>query len=306
MNRKSMRLACLVLPAVVLFGCGYPGPKSEDPGPGIHAEGWIGIYVQNLDREMQRYLDLPSRHGALVTDVVDNGPADVAGLRREDVIIRVDGKSIRDTDGLTRRVLASRPGNRLRLEVVRDGERERLTVRVGERPDSFADEPDSPRHPQPPYGSPSDGNVWLGIQPADLNSDLGQYFHVEENGGVLVLSVAQDSPASAAGLRSGDVILRIDGDIVPDTEALLSVLSEKEPEQRIEIEIQRRRRTRTLRARLDRKQNQSYFKVRPEDKNRWEEGLREWKKNLKKWKDNLSDKLHEDSGDQQGGSRRYY
>ena len=242
-------------------------------------DGWIGVYVQDIDSDLRRYLDIDVRHGVMVNDIVNDGPAEKSGLQREDVIVRFDGKRIRDTKDLTRAVRRITPGKKVKLEIVRNQEKKQLTISVDEQPSRSYSRHRSRREKRKPrtYSFRGDRRPWLGVHIANLNDDLSSYFDAGKDEGVLVLSVVEESPAEAAGLKAGDIITQINSEKVHNKEELIELISDAEDEQ-VEITFKRKGDERKVVVELER---MSHF-----DEENWEEwrhGLLEWKDGLREW-----------------------
>ena len=118
----------------------------DDNGPSASGGGYLGVRVQEITRDLQRARDLPNTQGALVSMVADGSPADQAGIRRGDVIVRVDGNEITDPDELIREMGDEDAGARVTVVVLRDGSRRTFEVTLGRRPAS-ADAPPTYRRP---------------------------------------------------------------------------------------------------------------------------------------------------------------
>ncbi|MDZ7412683.1 MAG: PDZ domain-containing protein [candidate division KSB1 bacterium] len=188
---------------------------------------WMGVYVRKLDQEQREELGIKERRGVVIERVAPDSPAEKAGLEEDDVILKVDGKEVKGPDELVAAVKAKRPGDKIKVEYVREGRRHeaevvlarapRVTERVVIRP--------FPRLEGRVWGE----EAWLGVQLQELNASLAEYFGVKEDEGVLVTEVKERSPADKAGLRPGDVITRLDEEQVSDVEDIAEVLSDKEP-----------------------------------------------------------------------------
>ena len=96
--------------------------------------GYLGVRVQDIDRELQEARELPSTEGALVNRVEDESPADKAGLKRGDVIVRLDGEEIEDSAELIREMREKKPGTSVQIAAVRAGTRHNFEVKLGNRP----------------------------------------------------------------------------------------------------------------------------------------------------------------------------
>jgi serine protease Do len=218
----------------------------SDSGP-----GWLGIRMEEVGSEKAKELKLTAERGALVTYVADDSPAAKAGLKVNDVITEFDGQRVEGTMALERLVHEVPPGRSVSLSVWRDGHAQSLTVeirshRAGRIADgnrdyfySITPGPDMEIAPIPPIppipaiefgplgGMRMFGAPLLGIDAEDLSGQLGNYFGAPDGEGVLVREVMPGTPAEKAGLKAGDVILRVDGKRVKNSEDLRTVLRDK-------------------------------------------------------------------------------
>lgn len=97
--------------------------------------GYVGVGIQNLSRDQIEALGLPEDFtGALVGEVTPGGPAEAGGVQIGDIVTRLNGAAVRDRTDLTRRIGQVSPGETVRLEVLRDGRRQNLSIRVRARP----------------------------------------------------------------------------------------------------------------------------------------------------------------------------
>jgi predicted metalloprotease with PDZ domain len=187
-------------------------------------KGYLGVQLQNLDKALLEALDLTDvDSGVLVSDVVDDSPADEAGLRRGDVITSFDGKPVRNARDLTRLVADTEVGTTVTLEVARKGETKSIEVEIGrqESPRVFTWRGDPSSLPSMMLQA---GGPRLGVRVEEMNAKLGHYFGTEE--GLLVLEVYDDSAAKDAGIEVGDVLQDVDGAAIDDVASLRDALEE--------------------------------------------------------------------------------
>jgi len=165
--------------------------------------GYLNVVVTNIDQKTQEAFNLPSRDGALVQSVTKGGPGDKAGLKEGDAIVSVAGTPVKETRQLIDRVSATPPGQKLDLDIYRNGKRQTLTVTVGERPGGEGEGSTQSEKADTPVSR-------LGLEIEDLNARNRRQFDVsKEIEGVVVTDVTDMSPADDAGLRPGDVVLRV-------------------------------------------------------------------------------------------------
>ncbi len=192
-------------------------PQLKEKGKVIR--GYLGVSISNLDQKAQEAFKLPSRNGALVQSVSRPGPADKAGIKAGDVIIAVDGMPVKETRQLIDHVSAIAPGSTTELEVIRDGKRQTISVVLGERPDAEGDQTAS----TPTDNTPSSK---LGLKVDDLSTRARRQFEVPtEIEGVVVTDVSDSSPADEAGLRPGDIVMRIDSHDLTSQQEFTDALS---------------------------------------------------------------------------------
>jgi serine protease Do len=176
-------------------------PQLKDKGKVVR--GFLGVTITNIDQKAQEAFKLPSRDGALVESVTKSGPADKADVKAGDVIVAVAGSPIKETRQLIDRVSATAPGHKVDLELIRDGKRHTVSVLLGERPAVEGEQTPTTTKEETPTSK-------IGLQVDDLSARTRRQFEVPEDvDGVVVADVTDMSPADEAGLRQGDVIMRV-------------------------------------------------------------------------------------------------
>ncbi|HYD89197.1 MAG TPA: Do family serine endopeptidase [Vitreimonas sp.] len=178
--------------------------------------GWIGVSIQPLDRDIARSLGLDEPRGALVATVVPDGPAARAGIQQGDVILTFNGERIEDSRDLTQRVGATPIGNNSRIEVLRNGQRRTLNMRLQERPSeqqlAAANPPPSATPETPPESGGAgvaQSSLGLSVRPmtAEDRTRLGL---AANDAGLVVTAVEPTSDAAQKGIGVGDAILQAD------------------------------------------------------------------------------------------------
>ncbi len=182
---------------------------------------YLGVGVKEVTTERARALKLKEEHGVEITTVEPESPADKAGLKPGDVVLEYNGQRVEGTQQFVRFVRETPPGRTVRLTVFRNGSTQTVTATVAERKGRSFNVP-VPKIDEEifmklkdftPPDVPRVTMSWragvLGIEGEPLRgSQLGDFFGVKE--GVLVRSVMKDTPAEKAGIRPGDVIVRVD------------------------------------------------------------------------------------------------
>lgn len=255
------RTARILLLAVLALGltAGVGEAKSK-------RTAWMGVYTQSVDRELALDLKLENRRGALISAVVGDSPAKEAGLKKNDVIIAVDGKPIDDADDLTEAISAHADGDEITVRIVRDGSEQdvKVTLESRRRGDvvfwSWDDNPPKARA----YAEALDSyrvhgsRGYLGVRVSDLSAQLGHYFGVEKGRGALVTEVTKGSPAESAGVRAGDVIVAIDDETVYDSRDVTSLVRESEKGEEVSIRVIRDKKELTLSATIEEEEGRDY------------------------------------------------
>ena len=187
---------------------------------GIVERGWLGVSIQDVDRNLAESFGLDRPRGALIAQVGRDSPAERAGLQSGDVITVFDGEPIETSADLPHVVGLIAPGTRVEALIVREGEEQAIDVEVG---GLAADEV-----ARVEAGAAADGSITLlGMRIAEAEpamlSELGL------SGGVVIREVALNSPAEEAGVRSGDILTRLGSRPISRVEDLESATDELSP-----------------------------------------------------------------------------
>lgn len=173
--------------------------------------GYVGLGLRSLSPDGWEALGQPKDFkGAYIETVTEDGPAARAGARSGDLLVAVNGEAVANSQEATRRVGAARPGDTIRLEVIRDGRRQTLNVRSGTRPseDQLNAEEGSGAG-KPGQAQPGQSDTVEGLGVGALNSSARSRFGIPESvTGVVVTSVTPGTPAARLGFQPGFVITR--------------------------------------------------------------------------------------------------
>jgi serine protease Do len=174
---------------------------------GFIRRGYLGVYLQPIDDELRTGLDLPSdvKGGALVAKVADGGPADKSGIESGDVITAVNGKEMALSSEIVNTIGLARPGTTLTLTVYRDGKARQLKTTIDQHPE------DAQNGQRQAAAAKVDKDAPFGLRVTANTPNLRKTYRLESKTGAVISDVGDDSPADRAGLRPGDVILKVDG-----------------------------------------------------------------------------------------------
>lgn len=272
-RRAFVLLISLALTGVIALAQAPPHPSqvpATPPAPGepfgpngpnfsLFFEGgsFLGVHAEDINKENSGRYGLREVRGVGITSVVKDSPAEKAGLKKDDVIVRFDNENVTSVRKLNRLVSEVAPDQTVRLAISRGGSEQELAVTIGKRQD-YSNAMRGMQGQLAPFGdkwrvegleglkglkalkgleglhSDKDGFVFafgnsrrIGVSTTQLTKQLADYFGVSDGKGVLVTSVANDSPAAKAGIKAGDVITALDGESVEDAGDLSRALNKK-------------------------------------------------------------------------------
>lgn len=174
--------------------------------------GWIGVQIQSISEDMAESFGLDKPRGALIAGVTPNGPAEKSGLKQRDVVLSFDGKDVPDSKKLPRIVADSKVGETVDVIVMRGGKRQTLKLKVGELEDSDKQQAAAKggKGPAPKEAEPPGTIDPFGITVARLTDTLREKHGLQNaQKGVVVVKVAEGSPAAEKGIKVGDLILEV-------------------------------------------------------------------------------------------------
>jgi len=163
--------------------------------------GWIGIYIEDITPEEKDALGLDSTKGAIVSKVVEDSPADKAGLKPYDVIIKADNKKIKNGAELKLKIGSTPPGETVVFDIIRDKNQIQKKVKIGKLGDDESTEETNKKT----LGSEKQ----LGLKLVPLTERTARNYGIPEAGGLLVLNVEPYSPADEADFNRGDIIVEV-------------------------------------------------------------------------------------------------
>ena len=194
--------------------------------------GWLGVAIQNIAPEMLDAFQLDDANGALVSGIVTDAPADKAGLQQGDVIVGFHGSEVADSSTLPSLVAVVAPGTTVDVEIIRNGQRMTIPVTLGELEEDEAARIASLE--------PSGVEELLGIQVDAIDEDIARELRTDDDRGVVVTDVADESPAANAGIQPGDIIREVNRRTVEDLDAYEDATAQIEGGEAVLLLLERR------------------------------------------------------------------
>ena len=189
--------------------------------------GYLGVYIQSIDADLARKFGLEKPVGVLISKVFKDSPAEKAGLKVGDLILRYGGKEVESPSHLQTMVISTEPGTKVKLEIVRGKKHRTIEVKIGKRSEKE-------------MVARTEKTSWLGITVQTLTPDLAKKFGYDENlKGVIVVDVDPKGPAAEKGIRRGDVIREMNNREVRSVRDYKRILKESDPKEGVLLWIQR-------------------------------------------------------------------
>jgi serine protease Do len=173
------------------------GIKDQLIETGEVRRGYVGVGMQQIDPDMADFFNLEDNKGALITRVVEDSPADEAGLKKDDVIIQIGDKKVEDTQDVFNIIGFTAPETQVEFVIIRNGKEKKMIVKVGSKAESE-------------LADTSDLGQKFGLTVSTIDEDMAdQYNNANEGEGVVVVEVKPGSPAARVGIREGMVVLEV-------------------------------------------------------------------------------------------------
>jgi serine protease Do len=186
--------------------------------------------MQDINEDLYETLELQTRNGAIVSDIVEGSPASKSGLVEGDVIVSFEGKEISNGSELKNLVSSTDPGSRVKLGIYRDNKKKNIFVTLEEREDTVV--------------ATTNVNYEFGLLLENPSEDLINKYKLNEKNpsniqGVIVTGVEDNSPAEEAGLQEGDIITRVGRKKIYSTKDFLSEMSKFDDESKVLFLVKR-------------------------------------------------------------------
>ncbi|MDQ2922176.1 MAG: PDZ domain-containing protein [Acidobacteriota bacterium] len=311
-NAFCFLVSLLLTSGVVLAQQAAPAPPGSPSMPAVPGEplgafslfieggSFLGVYAEDVNKENMGRYGLREVRGVGITQVVKDSPAEKAGIKKDDVILRFDGDSVTSVRKLNRLVSEVAPDQTVRLGISRGGSEQEVSVTIGKRDQSLnafhrleglegfrgmegfkgleglqkldgfkgleglkdLKVPGAQVWKWEGQGPGNDGfaialgnNRRMGVSTVQLTKQLADYFGIANGKGVLVTAVSDDSPAAKAGLKAGDVITTVDGEMIEGPGDLSRAIN-KNKDGDVTVVIIRDKKQRTIKVTPEKAQGQ--------------------------------------------------
>ncbi len=264
--------ALLLIPSGLVLAQQTPAAPELPDNFTFHFNGgsFLGIYTEEITRENMGRYNLREVRGVAISKVIEGSPAEKAGLKKDDVVVRFNGEDVTSVRKLNRLISEVAPDHAARVTISRSGGEQELSVTLAQRKD-FTTAMTLPRMDgqsrkelENLFGNQGTFNLALGssrrigVSTTVLTKQLADYFGAAAGHGVLLTSVRDDSPAAKAGLKAGDIITEVDGEKIEDAGDLSRAINRK-TEGEITLTIVRDKSQRTIRVTPEKGEGMQYF-----------------------------------------------
>ena len=236
--------------------------------------GYLGVQINDAEEK-----------GALVVEVNKGTPAEAAGIKKDDIIIKIDGKPMPGYRAVVKYIMDKKPDEQVTITVLRKGKEKEFKAKLTSRPkakkgkdllkiinpelslldiEGLENMPKLEKELQKLSKESAKmlleetKGAFLGVYLQDLGEGLAEYFGVKK--GVLITGIVDDSPAEEVGLKAGDVIIEIAKEKVEDSESLRKILGKKEPGDKVKVIVVRNKKEKTFEIKLSTRKTKSKLK----------------------------------------------
>jgi serine protease Do len=191
--------------------------------------GWIGVAIQDVDENLAKSFNLDKAEGILVSEVQDGSPAEKAGLKQGDVILRLNNRVLDDVNDLRNTISLIQPNTRITLQITRDGKKKDVEITVGELPANLSK-----------LTKATDGKSALkqfGLSFQNISPDMVEQFGYKRDQGIVISEIEPGSAAAMAGLKPGLLVEEVDKQRVLNLKELDKILQKPNDPKRILLRV---------------------------------------------------------------------
>jgi len=268
----------------------------ERKGMELKKKAYLGVYLHDLEEDDYEEIGLKNEYGVLIDNIVEDGPADKAGIKAKDILVELDDNKIYTSDQVSKMLKTMEIGKRVKTKVFREGKYKKFDVELGEKEYGFdllfgdkslqfLNDPSNVLV----YRYFDKNGKWIGIKTMELNEQLKESFQIKN--GVMISEVIEDTPAEEAGLIAGDIIVLFDGEKIEQGNDLTAIISKKEIGEEIEAEILRDKKIKKLNIKIEKREHDRDERVEVSfeegDVRVWVDGMEEFNHDVSKTLDNI-------------------
>lgn len=203
-------------------------PQLQEKGRVVR--GWLGVGVYPVTTDTLEILKVDEKKGAYISTIEPSSPADKAGLKRYDVIVAVNGQSVKDQYDLTFKIAETKPGSKIKMTIMREGKEKEIEVKVGQK--------ESPEEKEAVASSGQE----LGFRVSEMTSRLARRYGYQTERGLIITEVKRYSEADRKGLERGDIITEANRQEIERVRDLERIIDRAEAGDSILLRIRRERR----------------------------------------------------------------
>ena len=238
MDGKVIGINTAIIPYAQGLGFAIPVNKAKEimgdlVSYGRVKRGWLGVSVRDLTPEMAKAYGVKETKGAMIADVFKGDPADKAGIKRGDVVVKLNGEDVKDSSAFVQKVRTLAPNSTAKLEVVRKGKTLNFSVKLGERPNTIDGRPADGNNDTKDYNKSSESETLkdFGINKiSKVNDNLRKQYKIDEKSeGFVIIDIDENSPAYYEdGLRTGDLIVELNGKEITNSDELINAVGNED------------------------------------------------------------------------------
>ena len=240
---KCLILVGIIIPTFLFSAC---SDKSEHIYISSKSKVWLGVRVKNIPERRMDNLKLD--FGLEVTKVYKNSPAEDAGLQEEDILLKINGKTLDEVDELMDIISDTKMDEKINITYLREGKELQTKATISKSKRNVFVWKD--KHKRLEHFTSGNKTAWLGVSTEKLTDQLRQFFSVPEYLGVLIKEVVEDSPAEKFGLKAGDIIIQVEKKEIEDSRDLMRAINRFDPGEEVEVKVIRDKKEQIIKVTL--------------------------------------------------------
>ncbi|MED5403941.1 MAG: Do family serine endopeptidase [SAR324 cluster bacterium] len=192
------------------------------------SRGWLGVGIQDVSQDLAKAFQLENTKGSLISGVMQDTPAQKAGILKGDVVIRINDKYIRDSNHLRNEIANAGAFAEIEMELIRDGKNILIKLKLDERPRKLSQVKVAPQ--QIPEIEQVEA---LGMVVEELTEETAKQFGIESGAGIVIVAVTPGSAADKTGLLPGMIVQEVERQAIVNLSRFKELISEMDPEKGI-------------------------------------------------------------------------